>query len=222
VCALDEALTAVGDGSSVGLGGVLDRRRPLTACRALAASGRRRLHVYSFLAGTELELLVAGGCVDTVTSGYLDPSAGATATRAAVADGAVRWCEVSEQVFAAGLLAAANRLPFWPTRGAVGSDLVAELDLRDVRCPYTGQPVLAVPASPLDVALLHAAAATSSGAVLEPDEREFLDDADVLLARAARCVVVTVDRLATDDEAAGGRRAVLAPFEVDAVVVAGR
>ena len=54
-----------------------------------------------------------------------------------------------------------------------------------------------------------------------PDERGFLDDADILLARAAVRVVVTVDRIASDDEAAGSGRTVLAPFEVAAVVLVG-
>jgi glutaconate CoA-transferase subunit A len=215
---LDAALAVVTDGASVGMGGVLGRRRPLAAAAALAAAGRRRLHVYSFLAGAETELLVDAGCLATLTSGYLDPAAPRLPDLLAARG--VRWNLVSEHVFVGGLRAAAAGLPFWPTLGAAGSDLVGELGLREVICPYTGRPVLAVPATPLDVAVVRADAATAGRAVLAPAEREFLDDADVGLARAARHVVVTVDRLASDGEAAGGRHTVLAPFEVDALVVA--
>jgi glutaconate CoA-transferase, subunit A len=215
---LGDALDDVGDGARVGIGGLLARRRPLAACRELVTLGRRGLHVWSFLAGTDVEILAAGRSVASVTSGYLDPQADARATMAARDDGSLAWREVSEHVFVGGLLAAANGLPFWPTLGAVGSALVDELGLREITCPYTGRSVLAVPATPLDVALLHADAATPSGAVLAPVEREFLDDADVVMARAARKVVVTVARIADDDEAAGGGRSVLAPFEIDAVV----
>jgi glutaconate CoA-transferase subunit A len=207
---------------SLGVGGVLGRRRPLAACTALAASGRRRLHLYSFLAGPETETLVAGRCVATVTSGYLDPSIATPATDAARSSGEIEWHEVSEQLFVGGLLAAANGLPFWPTLGAVGSDVAAERGVRSVACPYTGRPVLAVAATPLHVAVIHAEAATAAGAVARPRDREFLDDADVTLARAAHRVIVTAERIAEDHELAGGRWTALAPFEVDAVVVVGR
>ena len=99
--------------------------------------------------------------------------------------------------------------------------MAAALDLREIRCPYSDRPVLAVPATPLDVALLHAESATRSGAVLGPSQREFLDDADLALARAARRVIVSVDEIVADDEALGCTRAVLAPFEVTAIVPVG-
>lgn len=217
-CSLDEALAAVADDMSIGLGGVLGRRRPLALCAGLVAAGRTGLHAYSFLAGAEIETLVAGGAVSSITSGYFDPAGRTGAADRAIEDGRVEWREVSEQLFVGGLRAAAAGLPFWPTLGAVGSDVAERLDLREIRCPYSGRPVLAVPATPLDVTLLHAEAATQLGAVLAPVEREFLDDADVILARAAKQVIVTVDRIASADEAAGGRRTMLAPFEVAAVV----
>lgn len=219
MCSLGAALDVVTDGAHVGLGGVLGRNRPLASCRHLATTGRRGLHLYSFLAGVETEILVASGAVASIRSGYLDPTADASATKAARADGTITWCEVSEHVFVGGLLAAGAGLPFWPTLGAVGSDVASALDLKEVRCPYTDRPVLAVAATPLDVAIIHAAAASEHGAVLAPAQREFLDDADVTLARAARRVIVTTDRIASPDEVAGGRNTVLAPFEVDAVVL---
>ena len=49
--ALADAAGAVTDGARVGIGGVLDRHRPLAACGAVAAAGRRDLRVWSFLAG---------------------------------------------------------------------------------------------------------------------------------------------------------------------------
>ena len=220
-CTMAEAIAPVRDGMRVGLGGILGRRRPLGSCRSLVEAGIRGLHVYSFLAGAETELLVAGGAVASVTSGYLDPDARAEATESARAAGRIDWHEVSEHMFVGGLLATGAGLPFWPTLGGVGSDVAERLALRTVRCPYTDRPVLAVPATPLDVALLHAPAATEQGALLAPPERKFLDDADVTLARAARWVVVTVDRIAGTDEATGGGGAVLAPFEVDAIVCVG-
>ncbi len=217
-CGLDEAVGAVRADMHIGLGGVLDRLRPIALCHALARARADRLHVYSFLAGEETEILAAAGAIAVLTTGYIDPRAGATAIGTALQRGDIVLRETSEHVFVGGLLAAAGGLPFWPTLGATGSDVAAELHLRDVVCPYSGRAVLAVPATPLDVVLLHARAATASGAVLAPDHREFLDDADLTLARAAARVVVSVDRIAEPSEVAGGQRTVLAPFEVHAVV----
>jgi glutaconate CoA-transferase subunit A len=216
---LDDAAAMVRSGMSVGIGGILGRRRPIALCRAVARTGARRLHVYSFLSGQETEVLAGAGAVQALTTGYVDPTAGAAAVEEGLARGAIALHECSEHLFVGGLMAAGSGLPFWPTLGAVGSDVSAGLGLRTVTCPYTGRPVIAVPATPLDVALLHAEAATRAGDVLAPGRREFLDDADLALARAAARVIVTVDRLATSDEVAGGHLAVLAPFEVHAVVL---
>lgn len=216
-----EAAALVGDGDTVGLGGILQRRRPTELCQALATAGVRGLHVMSFLAGPETEVLAAAGAIATLTTGYVDPTSPPTATEAGLASGSMALRETSEQVFVGGLLAASAGLPFWPTFGAAGSDVAAALGLREIRCPYTDRPVLAVPATPLDVAVLHAEAATNSGAVFGPSKREFLDDADLVLARAARQVIVSVERIVADEEAVGCKTAVLAPFEVTAIVDVG-
>jgi glutaconate CoA-transferase, subunit A len=217
-CDAAAALAAVADGATVGMGGILDRRRPHHLATQLAASGRRDLHVVSFLAGLETEVLAAAGAISRLTTAYVDPRADAAATERALASGVIRLDEVSELVFVGGLRAAANGLPFWPTKGATGSDIAGRLGLRDVVCPYTGVSVLAVPALPLDIALLHVEAATADGRILAPSEREFLDDADVVLARAARRVVIETERIAGPDEGVGDRPVSLAPFEIDAVV----
>jgi glutaconate CoA-transferase subunit A len=104
-----------------------------------------------------------------------------------------------------------------PTRGARGSDLVAELDLREIACPYTGESLIAVPALRPDVCVIHAEAADEQGNVMAPSARDFLFDSDATLARAAETVIVTAERIVTTAEirAAG---ALLFSLEVDAVV----
>lgn len=218
---IDDVVAMISSGSRVGLGGVLDRRRPLAACSALAAAGRKDLRVWSFLAGREVQILAEADAMSQLFTGYVDPKLGPAAL-ASIDKGRVQRREMSEHIFVGGLAAASAGLPFWPTIGGTGSDVAAELGLRDVMCPYTGTRVIAVPATPLDVTILHAAAATRFGAVLGVEEREFLADADVTIARAATRVVVTVDRWF--DEALDGplvARAMLASFEVDAVVCVG-
>ncbi|WP_410958798.1 CoA-transferase, partial [Salmonella sp. 6412] len=63
-----------------------------------------------------------------------------------------------------GLRAAAARLPFLPTRVGLGTDLLKHAPhLRTVQSPYGGETLLAMPAIPLDAALLHVNAADRMG-----------------------------------------------------------
>lgn len=215
---LDAAAALVPDGARVGIGGVLLRRKPIALLTAIAGAGRRDLRLYSFLASLDVELLVQRGCVSEVHAGYVgfEQLGFAPAYSAAVADGRVRTFEYSELVFVAGLRASLAGLPFMPTRGSLGSDLVPELGLQEIACPYTGERVIAAPALRPDVCLLHAEAADEQGNVLAPAARDFLFDFDQTIARASERVVVTVERIVPTDELRG--HALLFSYEVDAVV----
>ena len=65
--------------------------------------------------------------------------------------------EVDEGMFYLGLLAAAQRLPFLPTRAGLGSDVLrVNPELRTVRSPYgDGEELVAMPALVLDAAFVH-------------------------------------------------------------------
>ena len=100
-----------------------------------------------------------------------------------------------------------------------GSDLVAELGVEEIACPYTGERLLAAPAIRPDVCVIHAEAADEHGNVLAPSTKDFLFDADANIARAAEAVVVTAERIVpTSDIRSGG--ALLFSYEVTAVVEA--
>ena len=127
---------------------MLLRRKPIAFLSALAAAGRRDLRVYSFLASLDVDLLVARGAVAEVHAGYVgfEQLGFAPAFGRAVAAGEVRAFEYSELLFVSGLRASVAGVPFLPTRGARGSDLVEELGLLEVACPYSGERLLAAPA----------------------------------------------------------------------------
>ena len=62
--------------------------------------------------------------------------------------------------FAAG----AARLPFWPLRDYMGTDLPrANPDIKSVTCPYTGEELATVPALNPDVTIVHAQRADADG-----------------------------------------------------------
>ena len=216
---LAEATELVGDGCSLGIGGVLARRKPIAFLASLVAARRRRLRLVSFLAGLDVDLLVAAAAVIEVRSGYVgfEQLGFAPSFERAVDAEEVRALEYSEMLFTAGLRASGAGLPFMPTRGAAGSDLLDELGLRSVQCPYTGERVTAVPALAPEVCVIHADAADQRGNVALPAVRDFLFDSDALLARASGAVIVTAERIVATD-ALRGNGALLFSYEVDAVV----
>lgn len=218
---LETALGLVPDGATLGVGGILLLRKPVRLLLALARAGRRRLSLHTFLGSVDAEILAASGAIDEAHIGYVgfEQLGFAPAFDRAVAAGQVRVHEHTEMTFVGGLRAALAGLPFLPVRGGTGSQVVAELGLRTVTCPYTGQTLVAARALAPDVTVLHAEMADTAGTVAGPERPDFLFDLDANLARAATTVVVSVERVVPPEELRrSGRRPLLFGHEVDAVV----
>lgn len=189
---LDELVAELRDGMTIGIGGWGSRRKPMAAVRAILRSGRRDLTVVAY-GGPDVGLLCAAGAVRKAVYGFvtldsipIDPH-----FRAARQSGAVEAMEIDEGMFYLGLQAAAQRLPFLPTRAGLGSDvLTVNPDLRTIVSPYEGgEELVAVPALRLDAAIVHVNRADDrgSGQILGPDP--FFDE--VMLGAAERRFVTT-------------------------------
>jgi glutaconate CoA-transferase subunit A len=142
------------------------------------------------------ELLVAAGAVRMLASPYMGAEgviAVAPAFRAAVEAGDLSLWECDEAILLQALRAAAQRLPYLPWRGGLGTDLPRLNPALEV---YTDRPsgeeLLRIPALPLDFALLHAMEADEHGNVRYHDHSYFADPA---FARAAETVFVEVERI---------------------------
>jgi len=221
--ALADAVGRPPAGTVVAVGGAVTARKPLAAVRALAESGARDLELLTFTGSLDVERLLRAGCLRSVRSSHvsLGEAGRPTAFEAAVLAGELEDLEESEWMLLGRLRAAAAGMPFLPTRAGLGSQLVDERALREVVDPYTGASYLAIPALRPDLALIHAWRADPAGNVQMPWPPEHLADVDVLLARAASRVVVTVEHLVTAVEVRRtAERTVLFGFEVDAVVEA--
>jgi glutaconate CoA-transferase subunit A len=200
----DEAVASIQDGMTVGIGGWGSRRKPMTLVRALLRRGVRDLTVVAY-GGPDVGLLCAAGVVRKLVYGFvsLDSIPLEPHFRAARQTGAIEAVEYDEGMLYWGLLAAATRLPFLPTRAGLGSDVLrVNPQLRTVRSPYDdGEEVVAVPPLDLDVALVHVnrADAAGNGALLGPDP--YFDELFCQAARAAfvSCEqIVPTERLAVD------------------------
>ncbi len=155
---VDEVVSTLSDGMTVGIGGWGSRRKPMALVRAILRSSLRDLTIVTY-GGPDLGLLCAAGKVRTAVYGFvsLDTIPYDPWFRRARESGSLRVRELDEGMLQTGLRAAAHRLPFLPVRAGLGSDvLTLDPSLRMVRSPYEdGEELVAMPPLHLDVALVH-------------------------------------------------------------------
>jgi glutaconate CoA-transferase subunit A len=221
---LDEVAAQLSDGMIIGIGGWGSRRKPMALIRAICRSPVKDLTVVSY-GGADVGLLCAYKKVRKVVFGFvtLDSIPLEPHFRAARQRGEIDVMEIDEGMFQWGLYAAANRLPFMPTRAGLGSDvLTTNPELKTVTSPYGTDEVVAMPPLKLDVALVHMNRADAAGNAqyLGPDI--YFDD---LMCMAAEKAFVSCERVvATEDFAKEGSLHTLriSRIYVDGVVEAPR
>jgi glutaconate CoA-transferase subunit A len=199
----DDAVSELRSGMTIGIGGWGSRRKPMSLVRAILRSDIRDLTVVSY-GGPDVGLLCAAGRVRRLVYGFvsLDSIPLEPHFQAARQGGAIEVTEYDEGMLQWALYAATLRLPFLPTRAGLGSDVLRlNPGLRTVRSPYADDSELvAVPALPLDAALLHLNRADASGnaSFLGPDL--YFDD---LFAGAAARSYVSCEQLVPTSDLGG-------------------
>jgi glutaconate CoA-transferase subunit A len=190
-----DVVAALADGMTIGIGGWGSRRKPMALVRAIARSSLRDLTIVSY-GGPDVGLLCATGKIKKLIYGFvsLDSIPLEPFFRIARQKGELEVVELDEGMLQWGLYAASLRLPFLPTRAGLGSDVMrVNPQLKLVRSPYEdGEELVAMPAIPLDVALVrvHRADIQGNGQILGPDP--FFDD---LYCGAARQRFVSCERI---------------------------
>jgi glutaconate CoA-transferase subunit A len=202
---LDDLVAELHSGMTIGIGGWGSRRKPMAAVRAILRSDLDDLTVVSY-GGPDVGLLCAAGKVTKVVFGFvtLDSIPTDPHFKAARQAGAVECMEIDEGMFYLGLLAAAQRVPFLPTRAGLGSDVLRfNPSLRTVTSPYDdAEELVAMPALRLDAAVVHVNRADANGSaqILGPDP--FFDE--VFLGAADRRFVTTERIIDTEQFASEG------------------
>ncbi len=196
-----ECAEAVKPGDTVAIGGIFNTSHPMSVVRELIRLGTGELHVVGIANGLELDMLIAAGLVRRVTTPTISgdsvyPGVGPAFRRLAQRD-EIEISEVDEAIVEVALQAAAQKLPFAPWLGGLGTSL-PELsdDLVEMDAPFGDKKVLAVRAIPVDVAILHAGRSDLYGNV-QPVGSGFGDKA---MARAARLIFCTVERIVGNAE----------------------
>jgi glutaconate CoA-transferase, subunit A len=219
---LADAIATVPDGSRLALGGNTLHRAPAAAVHELIRQRKRGLELVKTAGAYDVDLLCGLGCATAVSAGFVGYETVfglAPMYRRAVESGAVEAREHACYTVIAGLRAASQGVPFMPLNGLQGSDLVGLRGFASVRDPYSDQDVMVVPAIVPDVALIHVQEADVDGnARIWGSTFE-----DTLMARAARRVIVTTERIVDRAALASApERTTIPEFLVDIVVEAPR
>lgn len=202
---LEEAVAAIESGMTIGIGGWGSRRKPMAFVRALLRTDVRDLTVVTY-GGPDIGLLCSAGKAAKVYYGFVsldsppfyDPWFSKARTT-----GAIVAREMDEGMLRCGLQAAAQRLPFLPTRAGLGSSVPDFWDgeLKTVRSPYATGPgheeLIAMPALRLDAAFVHLNLGDKHGNAAYTGIDPYFDD---LFLMAADRRHLSVERVVSTEE----------------------
>ncbi|MFQ5873773.1 MAG: CoA transferase subunit A [Dehalococcoidia bacterium] len=189
-------------------------RGPSSLEREVIRQGKRDLWIGGKFTYVDVGLFLAGGCISKVDVGYF--GAGPPVTQA-VLEGRVQMMEYSNVIMTMRLKAGAMGLPFIPVRSFGGTTGFTHSGAKLVEDPYTGRPIVIVPALNPDVALIHVQQADAYG-----NARVFgTGIAHRDCALASRKVIISAEEIIDTEEIRRDPGRTSIPFYVvDAVVEA--
>lgn len=204
---LDDAVSHIETGMTIGIGGWGSRRKPMAFVRALLRTDVTDLTVVTY-GGPDIGLLCSAGKVNKVFYGFVSldspPFYDPWFSRARTT-GSVVAREMDEGMLRCGLQAAAQRLPFLPTRAGLGSSVPDFWDgeLKTVHSPYPSGPgdaheeLIAMPALRLDAAFVHLNLGDRYGNAAYTGVDPYFDD---LYLMAADRRYLSVERVVSTDD----------------------
>lgn len=183
------------DGMTIGIGGWGPRRKPMALVREILRSDLKDLTIVAY-GGADVGMLCAAGKVKKLVFAFvsLDFIPLEPYFRKARQEAAIEVMEIDEGMMVLGLRAAAMGSPFIPTAVGLGTDVLTyNPHIKVIASPYADdKDWLAMPALPLDAALVHVDRADARGVCQISGPDHYMDD---LFVRAAKNVYVTCDEL---------------------------
>ena len=221
VVTLEEAASFVKDGDSVGIGGSMMSRTPTALIWALIRAGRKNLTCSRSIITSDGDLLFGSGISERIITSWFSQGilwGVSKVMRHYIETGSATYDEWSHMAMGMRFRAGAMGLPFMPIRSMLGSDVLARCsEAREIDCPFTGEKLLLVPALNPDVALIHVQRCDAYGNA-QIDGLQFMD---VDLAMAANKVILTTERIVSNDQIRRAPDQTKIPFFcVDAVIEA--
>ena len=219
VVSLEEAASFVRDGDSVGIGGSTMSRTPMGLIWALIRAKRKRLSCSRCIISSDGDLLYGSGTSDHIITSWFSQGilwGVSKVMRHYVETGKARYDEWSHMAMGMRFRAGAMGVPFMPIRSMLGSDVLRQRhEAKEMTCPFTNEKLLLVPALNPDVALIHVQRCDAYGNA-QIDGLQFMD---VDLAMAANRVILTTERIVSNDQIRRAPDQTKIPFfAVDAVI----
>ena len=219
----DAVISLVNDGDYLAIGGFGSARIPTAAVHEIVRQGKKDLRFAGHTATHDFQILCAGNLtgrgrtlakVDIAYVVGLEARGLSPHARRVMESGEVEFVEWTNYTLAVRFKAAAMGLPFLPARSMLGTDTFRHSAAVEITCPFTGQRLVALPALFPDVAVIHVHEADRFGNCRVRGTTV----ADLDLARAARKVIITCERLIPADEIRRDPSLTAIPFYcVDAV-----
>jgi len=211
----------VPDGAAVCMGAALEALIPFAAAHELIRQRRRNLTLVGPISDMLFDQLVGAGSVGRIIAAWVgNVSAGLGHNfRRAVEQGIPHPLAVDDHsnlTIAVGLQAGALGAPYIPTRSLLGTDLLrSNPTFRQATDPWSGDPVVLIPALMPDVAILHVQRADEDGHAQAWGTLGVTRQ----VALAARAVIIVAEEILPRERILSDPNLVLAPpFKVAAVV----
>lgn len=195
----------VSDGDYLAIGGFGVDRIPSAVLHEIVRQRKQDLGFAGHTATHDFQVLASGNLtgrgrllarVDIAYVIGLEARGLSPHARRVMESGEVEVCEWTNYALAVRLRAAASGVPFLPARTMLGTDTYRMSAARTIACPFTGETLVALPALYPDVAAIHVHEADRFGNC----RIRGTTVADLDLARAARKLIVTCERLIPTDE----------------------
>ena len=210
------------DGDYLASGGFGTNRIATAVLHEILRQGRKDLGFAGHTTTHDFEILCAGNrngekLLARVDCSYvvgLEARGLSPQARRVMQSGEITTCEWTNYALAVRLRAAAMGIPYVPTRCMLGTDTFRRSAAKEVKCPFTGIKLAALPALYPDVAAIHVHESDPFGNC----RIRGITVADFDLARASKHVIITAERLISNDEIRNTPHATVIPaLCVDAV-----
>ena len=218
----DAVSQLVKDGDYLGSGGFGSNRIATAVLHEILRQKKRSLGLAGHTTTHDFQILTAGNRdgerllarVDIAYIVGLEARGLSPHARRVMESGEVEVCEWTNFAIACRFRAAASGVPFIPARNMLGTDTFQKSAAKEIECPFTGRKLVALPALYPDVSIIHVHESDIYGNC----RIKGITVADADLARASKRVIITTERIISNDDIRSKPYSTVIPsFCVDAV-----
>ena len=213
----------LGDGDYLAIGGFGGDRIPTAVIHEVIRQNKQDLGFAGHTSTHDFQVMCAGNLmgrgqvlarVDIAYVVGLEARGLSRQARRVMESGEVEFTEWSNYTLALRFRAAAMGVPFLPAHSVLGTDTMKHSAARKIVCPFTDEPMVAVPALYPALAVVHVHESDPFGNC----RIEGISVADLDVARSAKRLIITCERVISNDEIRSNPTRTAIPYYcVDAV-----